>query len=529
MVEIIIKKEERIDWQKEIAKRSISDAKQWQIKEYRRCAEDKEYWFNNYVWVINTNIKTGDAIIPFKLWLHQIKLLKQLDKYMDLFIDKARKLGISWCVMGWELHQVLYTKVFTALNISRKESEVQDPGNTFHSLHGRLHFMYKRLPPFLQPRIHNPFLTFSVPSMNSIIRGESANRNAGRDTQYKFVLIDEAAHVECLDEMFKGVRNATNAMCLNSTPPKESVNNKFAEIKDMKNSGFIKMRFKWNENPEHTQEWFNKKTASMTEEEIAQELLIGYDKAMTNRSYPEYADAQHLLGHKVYLNPKSKLYAFMDFGLDGEGWIFAQKDFQDRLFCIYYEIFKNKLTPELYAEFIKSLDAIGYTGLISDIVFIGDKSGNKRSRLTKTSVIDDWKKVSNGEIVIHTRELSNDEKMRCVKMCFKKYINGRPQFNISNSPTCLELAKCIKNVTLNKTGADHIDNKHTHAVNMLEYGINYIFPKTKAAGILVELNPGDEVKDNDGKTIGKVSNTVRAASASAAIGSHRIERISLYA
>ncbi len=522
----IIKKAERINWQEEIEKRNPSEAKKWQMKEYRRCVEDKVYWFNNYVWTIDT--RTTPSIIPFILWPKQIELVKQLDKYEDLFIDKPHDLGISWTIMGWELHQVLYTKGFTALNISRKESEVQDSGNTFHALHGRLLFMYQRLPPFLKPRINNPHLIFGVSSMNSVIKGESANPNAGRDTQYRFIFVDEAAFIECLDEMWKGVRAATNTICINSTPPRESVNNKFAEIKDIPNSGFTKIRFHWTDNPQHDENWFKKKTAAMTEQEIAQEVLVGYDKARTNRSYPEYDDGIHLLRHKVYLNPKAKLYCFMDFGLEGEGWIFAQKDFEDRLFCIYYAIFQNKLTTELYAEFIKTLDAIKYTGEIKEIIFIGDKSGSKRSRLTKTSVIDDWKMVSNGQIDIKTRELSNDEKMKCVKFCFKKYINGRPQFNISDEPTCLELVKCLKNITLDKTGEDHIDNKYTHAVNMIEYGINYLFPKSKAAGIVVELNPGQEIKDDDGKVVRTVEKVItKAASAFATIGDRRIERRSL--
>ena len=516
----------RIDWQKEIDSRDPIDAKKWQVKEYRRCVEDKIYWFNNYVWTIDTRITP--SIIPFILWPKEIELVKQLDKYQDLFVDKARDLGISWTVMGWELHQDLYTKGFTALNLSRKESEVQDSGNTFHALHGRILFMYMRLPPFLKPRIHNPFLIFAVPSMNSVIKGESANPNAGRDTQYKFIFVDEAAHIECLDEMWKGLRNASNAICLNSTPPTESVNNKFAEIKEMPNSGFNKMRFEWTDNPNHDQAWFDKKTASMTEQEVAQELLVQYDKAKINRSYSEYDDSIHLLGHKVYLNPKSKLYCFMDFGLEGEVFEFAQKDYEERLFFIYYKIFFNMLTPELYREFIKCLDALGYSGQISEIVFIGDKSGNKRNRITKTSVIEDYKKVSNNQIDIHTRELTNDEKMKCVKACLKKYINGRPQFNISDEPTCLELAKCLKNVTLNKIGTDHIDNKYTHAVNAVEYGINYLFPKTRAAGVVVGLDPGEEIKDDDGKVIRTVeSNIVKSASVAAVIGEHRIERRNL--
>jgi hypothetical protein len=522
----ILEKAKRIDWRKEIEKRDSVDAKEWQMKQYWRCVEDKPYWFYNYVYTIDTRLTP--SIIPFILFPRQIELVNQLDKYEDLFVDKPHDLGISWTTMGWELHQGLYTKGFTALNISRKESEVQDTGNTFHALHGRLLFMYQRLPPFLKPRIHNPHLIFQVPSMNSVIKGESANPHAGRDTQYRFIFIDEAAFIECLDEMWKGVRNATNTIFINSTPPTESVNNKFAEIKELPNSGFKKMTFNWKDNPQHDDAWFAKKTAAMTEQEIAQEVLVGYDKARTNRSYPEYDDGIHLLGHKVYLNPKSKLYCFMDFGLEGEVFAFAQKDYEDRLFMLYYKIFFNKLTPELYQEFQKCLDALKYTGEIKEICFIGDKSGNKRNRVTATSVIEDYKKISKGEILIHTRELSNDEKMKCTKMCLKRFINGRPQFNISNEPTCLELAKCFKSVSLNKTGMDHIDNKFTHAVNAVEYGINYLFPKTKAEAVIMGIDPGQEIIGFDGKIERIIdSNITKGVSAYAIIGNRRIERRSI--
>lgn len=522
MVEII-KKAERIDWKREIASRSVSEAKQWQMKEYRRCVDDKPYWFNNYVWTIDT--RKSPAIIPFKLYKHQERLLTQLDKYLDLFVDKCRDMGISWTIMGWELHQVSYTKGFTALNISRKESEVQDPGNTFHALHGRIFFMWERLPPFLRPVMRNPFLIFKVDSMNSVIKGESANPKAGRDTQYKFILVDEAAYVDCLDEMFKGLRNATNSLCLNSTPPTESKNNKFSEIKDMKDSGFTKLGFDWYENPQHTQEWFDRKTKSMSEEEIAQEILRQYDKAKTDRSYSEYSNNVHLLGHKVYLNPKSKLYCFQDYGLAGEVFLFAQKDYEDRLFFIYYKIFYNMLTTELYNEFIKCLAAIKYTGEIKDILFIGDKSGSKRSRQTKTSIIDDYKKVSKGAINIKYRELPNDEKMRCVKAVLKNYKGGKPQFNISNEPTCLNFAKCMKHVHLNKTRLDHVDDKYTHGVNAAEYGINYLFPLIKAAAVSVGIDPGQEILDSNGKVERVVGPAFsRGASATAVIGSRRIER-----
>ncbi len=79
----------------------------------------------------------------------------------------------------------------------------------------------------------------------------------------------------------------------------------------------------------------------MTKEEIAQELDIAYDAALTKTSYPEYSDNVHMLSYKLYLNPKSQLYWFMDFGLAGEVFLFAQKDLHDRLF--FFKYFKSSL------------------------------------------------------------------------------------------------------------------------------------------------------------------------------------------
>lgn len=532
-MEIITKSTERVDWKKKIQSLTPARAREWQAAEYRRVVEDKQYWFNNYVWTVDA--RKTPSVIPFVLYPFQIRFITQLDRFMDTFVDKSRQMGISWTLMGWELHNALYMKGFSALNISRKESEVQDAGNTFHCLHGRLFFIYERLPPFLKPRIHNPFLTFKVPSMESIIKGESSNPKAGRDSQYKFVLIDEGAHIDCLDEMWKGVRSATNSICLNSTPPKNKVNNKFAEIKEMKNSGFTHMSFHWREHPEYTDEWYAKKTASMTKEEIAQELDIAYDAALTDTSYPEYSDAVHLVGHKIYLNPKAELYCFMDFGLMGEVFLFAHKDFEERLFFFKYFIFKNKLTTELYVEFIKCLGIIGYLDGTEDkeemeekikkITFVGDKSGTKRSRTSKTSVIDEYRTVSNGAIVIRYKsDLNNEEKMKDMKACLKKFINGKPQFNVSNEDTCLKFAEAMRCLQLNKAKTDHVDNPYTHVVNAAEYGVSYLIPRKKAESIIVCLEPGQIVQLKSGQERVVEDTIQRRGSAAMAIGSYRIDR-----
>lgn len=411
-------------------------------------------------------------------------------------------MGVSWLIMAFQLHQVLFTENFSSLNISQKEKAVEDSGKTYHSLFGRLDFMYRRLPSFLKLRIDNPCLTFKVPATNSVIKGESANKNAGRDTQYKFIFVDEAAHIDrdIFKEMWKGVRNSTDALCVNSTPPKD-IDNKYVELRNMTGSGFKKMKFHWKEHPEKDQTWYTKRTASMTEEERLQELEISYDKIAESRSYPEFKPAIHKSNHRIYLNPKSPLYMSFDFGLAGEAISFYQKDKWQRLFMLLMYEKSNLLTSEHVKNIIHILADLGFKGTAKDIICYGDPAGKNRARTTKTTVIDEYKSYG---FNIQTRFCDFDEKRRTVKKFLKNEVEvgGRksPQL-IVNAEHCEQFCKAMEYCRLNKQGTDHVDDWTTHKVNSFEYIITNLFPITKAAGILVSLDP-ETIEKNEREKIG---------------------------
>ena len=243
-----------------------------------------------------------------------------------------------------------------------------------------------------------------------------------------------------------------------------------------------------------------------------------------------------MLGHKIYLNPKATLYCFQDYGLSGEVFLFAQMDSSKRLFFIYYKIYRNLLTTELYVKLLKDLAHLGYlrAGMdkeeihkkLEEMVFIGDRSGNKRSRTSKTSVIQEYSTISDGKIKVKTTDnLMNDSKMKDMKACLKNRIDGKPQFNISKEPTCIKFAKAIRCLQLNKQKTDHVDNNFTHVVNAAEYGVSYLIPRKKLKAAVASIDPGDTHEDHNVKeVIDNHDNITRAASASAVIGNRRIER-----
>jgi len=442
------------------------------------CKEDPERFIEKHCKVFMPHRPEKERIANFVLWPHQKRLLAELIKFGDVFSEKSRDMGISWVVMAFQLHQALFTEYFTSLNISRKENEVQDSGCTYHSLIGRVHFMYRNLPPEFKLRTHTPFLTFHVLATSSVIKGESANKNAGRDTQYKFVFVDEAAHIDVFREMWKAVRSCTNSVLVNSTPPEDAQENKYVELRELTldRGGFKVMKFHWSEHPLKDEGWFKKKTATMTEEEVNQELEIKYDRTKSEKSYIEWSDDIHRSSRNFYYNPKHPLILGFDFGLEGEVIEFLQQDEKDRLFMLWCYEQKNLLTQEHYRNFLKILQDIRYTGKISDILAIGDHHhGHRRDRTSKRSVIEEYSAVSGGHLIIRTKNIgTNEEKRRTIKTVLKARVDGLPKIQVSSR--CDKFSKAIAYSHLNRQGTDHNDDWSTHKVNAFEYVVCWLYP-----------------------------------------------------
>lgn len=466
------------------------------VSEFKKCASDVEYFIENYCHYINPKKPIGNRVGLMKLWPHQKRLIRELIKYLDIFSEKSREMGISWGIMAFQLHQALFTDYFSSLNISRAEREVQDPGCTYHSLMGRIKFMHNLLPPFLRLRVNCPFLTFHVLATNSIIRGESANINAGRDTQYKFIFVDEAAHIKVFSTMWKALRNASDSIMVNSTPPDDPQDNKYVELKNMTGPNFKLMRFHWSEHPDKDQNWFKKKTATMTEEEIRQELDIKYDSKKVERSYSEWDDDIHRNKHKFYLNSKYPLILGFDFGLEAEVILFLQQDKDKRLFLLHAYQEANLLTEAHVKNLLKILGKLGYRRKLSEIKAYGDVySGRRKERTSGKSIVEQYSTFTGGALSIQMHHTPFDEKRRCIKKLLKDKINGLPKFQASVS--CEHFSKCMANVKMNRQGMDHTDNWTTHKVNAFEYVVHHLYPLIKGESINISISSDGNIEYND--------------------------------
>jgi len=473
-----------------------------QIKEYTRCKSDAQYFIHNYCYTFNSKETdpTKPKIFKMRPYPHLIDLINQLEAAIKnkqpIIIEKSREMCISWTIMAWQLHKAMFTEGWMSLNISRKESEVEDTGKTPKSLFGRLDFMYKHLPSFLRMRAENPFLTFKVQSNNSYISGESANPNAGRDTQYSFILIDEAGMVSCLDEMWQSVNNSADVICLNSTPPREGMGHKFSQLRFLKNSNFKILRYHWSEHPEKDSEWYVKKTANMTEEDIARELEINYEKSANLKIFHEFDAEIHVPSFNIPYDPRIPLYMSWDFGLDDPEFVLFMQitvdcDGKRRLNVLDEYEKRNLLTTEHAANLKKKLMLMNFSGTYKSITCHGDPEGSKRERTSRQSVCQQYK-LSGFDISILEKGI--DERRRSVKVLLKaRDSKGMPRLRIN--PKCEKLIECLQNhQRKTKDVEDARRTKWTHGATCLEFFCVNEFPVIQIAAVTGSLDPEDTSK-----------------------------------
>jgi len=240
-------------------------------KEIVKCGKDPVYFINNYAKIIHP-LK---GLIPFNTYSFQTELLKDFNNYRFNIILKARQLGIStvsaayvlWLMMFYKNKNVLViaTKFQTAKNLVKKVKQI-----------------IKNLPEWM--RISSISIdnaaSFEL-SNGSQIKASSTSPDAGRSEALSLLVVDEAAHIENMQELWAGLYPtiSTGGRVIALSTPK-GVGNWFHKVCVEAEQGvndFHLTNLPWNVHPEHDEEWFESETKSMSKREIAQEFLCNFN------------------------------------------------------------------------------------------------------------------------------------------------------------------------------------------------------------------------------------------------------------
>jgi hypothetical protein len=190
--------------------------------------------------------------IQFNLYPFQEKVLLQLQKNEYTIINKSRQLGISTLASAYSLWLMLFQKDKNVLCIATKQE-------TAKNMVTKVRFAYDALPKWMQIKTaeHNK-LSLRLAN-GSQIKAVGATSDAGRSEAVSFLIIDEAAFIESIDEIFASAQQtlATGGQCLALSTPYGTGNwfhKSYTKAQNRENK-FVPISLPWTVHPERDQTW----------------------------------------------------------------------------------------------------------------------------------------------------------------------------------------------------------------------------------------------------------------------------------
>jgi len=324
------------------------------IPEVAACLESPAYFATKYCYTID--VETNEVKL-FPEYPYLVDFLEENKDPHNEHLEKSRQMIVSWAFMALFLWDITFVDNIADFITSRKEFLVDDGGShsTPNSLMGRIRFMWERLPDFLKAPLEFSFLRITNHANGSFIIGESSNPNAGRSGTWHRALMDEAALIPKSESVFSSLQQACKSgLYMNSTPYGRG--NVFARIKFDKGSTFNKRTLHWRRHPERDLAWYNTQKANMTEDQIARELDISYEKSVHGQIYHMF-DFDKQVGSYPY-DPSLPMNRGWDFGVGAPvgilwiqerpvpGWPYPEIRIID-------ELEESGHTPPYYAKKVK--------------------------------------------------------------------------------------------------------------------------------------------------------------------------------
>ena len=276
------------------------------VQEIIKCGKDPTHFINNYVKISHPL----EGQIPFKTFDFQADLLEDFNDYRFNIVLKARQLGISTIVAAYVAWMMVFHRDKNILVIATKFG-------TATNLVKKVKSMIKNLPDWV--RIADVSIdnraSFEL-SNGSQIKASSTSGDAGRSEALSLLVVDEAAHVEGLDELWTGLYPtlSTGGRCIALSTP-NGVGNWFHQTysdSETQNNDFHPTVLPWDVHPDRDKEWFDKETRNMSRRQIAQELECNFNTSGESVIHPE--DISNMEEHTI-CEPKYKT------GFDRNLWI----------------------------------------------------------------------------------------------------------------------------------------------------------------------------------------------------------------
>jgi len=329
------------------------------VKEIVRSGKDPVYFINSYAKISHPM----RGLIPFNTYDFQTELLKDFNDYRFSVVLKARQLGISTITAAYVAWLMLFHRDKNVLVIATKFG-------TAANLVKKVKAIHKNLPDWMKiSRIAIDNRTSFELTNGSQIKASSTSSDAGRSEALSLLVIDEAAHVDGLDELWTGLYPtlSTGGRCIALSTP-NGVGNWFHQTcvdAEFEKNDFHMVTLPWAVHPDRDQAWFEKETKNMSRRQVAQELECNFNMSGETVFHPEDME---IISHNL-CDPKYKT------GFDRNLWIWeeyspscsymlsgdvARGDGQDYSTFLIFKLetneivaeYKGKPTPDIFTDML---------------------------------------------------------------------------------------------------------------------------------------------------------------------------------
>jgi|TARA_R110002074_G_scaffold359731_2_gene532310 hypothetical protein len=260
---------------------SFSLTKEQILKEVLKSGKDPVYFINNYAKISHPM----RGLIPFKTYDFQTDLISDFNDHRFTVILKARQLGISTITAAYVAWMMMFHRDKNVLVIATKFGTAANLVKKVKAIHKHLPEWMKIASIFIDNRT-----SFELTN-GSQIKASSTSSDAGRSEALSLLVIDEAAHVEGLDDLWTGLYPtlSTGGRCIALSTP-NGVGNWFHQTcvdAEIEKNDFRLIGLPWHVHPDRDQEWFEKETKNMSRRQIAQELECNFNMSGETVFHPE--------------------------------------------------------------------------------------------------------------------------------------------------------------------------------------------------------------------------------------------------
>ena len=290
----------------------MADLKKVIRSEYLKCAKDPVHFMRKYCYIQHPQ----RGRIQFNLYPFQDKVLTLWRDNPYSIVLKSRQLGISTLGAGYSLWLMTFHKDKNILCIATKQE-------TAKNMVTKVKFMYENLPSWLKvDAAENNKLNLRLAN-GSQIKATSASSDAGRSEAVSLLLIDEAAFIDNIGEIWASAQQtlATGGGCIALSTP-YGTGNWFHQTwtrAEAAENDFLPIKLPWYVHPERDEAWRKK-----------QDELLGDPRMAAQECDCDFSTSGDIVFYNEYMEYYEKSFIKDPLerrGVDQNLWVWETPDY----------------------------------------------------------------------------------------------------------------------------------------------------------------------------------------------------------